>query len=197
MNSWGRKKSMLDNAVIIVAADGLAPLSWDAGRVVIIVTQITRFMGPTWGPPWSCPPQMGPTLAPWSLLSGKLYNTLGPKLNGKHFAHNIFTRISTSNGVIRLHMTLKKKTSKMTVSTLLAEYGSLWGESTGNWTPLTKSQRCRALMLSSSLWSWTTYLWAFVKVCFSQYSSHIAAVPSLGHTEHASVAHLLQMKNGC
>ena len=26
-------------------------------------------MGPTWGPPGSCRPQMGPMLAPWTLLS--------------------------------------------------------------------------------------------------------------------------------
>ena len=32
-------------------------------------TQIARFMGPTWGPPGSCRPQMGPMLAPWTLLS--------------------------------------------------------------------------------------------------------------------------------
>ena len=35
-------------------------------------TQITKFMAPTWGPPGSCRPQMGPMLAPWALLSGKL-----------------------------------------------------------------------------------------------------------------------------
>ena len=29
-------------------------------------------MGPTWGPPGSCRPQMGPMLAPWTLLSGQL-----------------------------------------------------------------------------------------------------------------------------
>ena len=29
-------------------------------------------MGLTWGPPESCRPQMGPMLAPWSLLSGTL-----------------------------------------------------------------------------------------------------------------------------
>ena len=34
-------------------------------------TQIAKFMGPTWGPPGSCRTQMGPTLAPWTLLSGK------------------------------------------------------------------------------------------------------------------------------
>ena len=32
--------------------------------------QITKFMGPTSGPPGSCRPQMGPMLAPWTLLSG-------------------------------------------------------------------------------------------------------------------------------
>ena len=29
-------------------------------------------MGPTWGPPGSCRPQMGPMLAPWTLLSGNI-----------------------------------------------------------------------------------------------------------------------------
>ena len=35
--------------------------------------QITKFMGPTWGPSGSCRPQMGPMLAPWTLLSEPLY----------------------------------------------------------------------------------------------------------------------------
>ena len=30
------------------------------------IYQITKFMGSTWGPPGSCRPQVGPTLAPWS-----------------------------------------------------------------------------------------------------------------------------------
>ena len=33
-------------------------------------TQIAKFMGPTWGPPGSCRPQMGPMLAAWTLLLG-------------------------------------------------------------------------------------------------------------------------------
>ena len=33
-------------------------------------TQIAKFVGPTWGPPGSCRPQMGPMLAPCTLLSG-------------------------------------------------------------------------------------------------------------------------------
>ena len=33
-------------------------------------SQIANFMEPTWGPPGSCRPQMGPMLVPWTLLSG-------------------------------------------------------------------------------------------------------------------------------
>ena len=39
----------------------------------VCCSQIARFMGPTWGPYGSCRPQMGPMLAPWTLLSGLLY----------------------------------------------------------------------------------------------------------------------------
>ena len=35
---------------------------------LIICTQIIRFMGPTWGPPGSCWPQMRPMLAPWTAI---------------------------------------------------------------------------------------------------------------------------------
>ena len=35
-------------------------------------SQIAKFMGPTWGPPGTCRPQVGPILAPWTLLSGVL-----------------------------------------------------------------------------------------------------------------------------
>ena len=36
------------------------------------IPQIARFIRPTWVPPGSCRPQMGPMLAPWTLLSGTL-----------------------------------------------------------------------------------------------------------------------------
>ena len=35
-----------------------------------VLSRITKFVGPTWGPSGSCRPQMGPMLAPWTLLSG-------------------------------------------------------------------------------------------------------------------------------
>ena len=36
-------------------------------------SQIAKFMGPSWGPPGSCRPQMGHMLAPWNLLSWVLF----------------------------------------------------------------------------------------------------------------------------
>ena len=39
------------------------------------ISQIAKFMGPTWDPPGSSRPQMGPMLAPWTLLSEMLYRT--------------------------------------------------------------------------------------------------------------------------
>ena len=33
---------------------------------------IARFMGPTWGPSWANRTQVGPMLAPWTLISGCL-----------------------------------------------------------------------------------------------------------------------------
>ena len=34
---------------------------------------IVRFIGPTWGPSWADRTQMGPMLAPWTLLSGVFF----------------------------------------------------------------------------------------------------------------------------
>ena len=42
-----------------------------------LISQIARFMEPTWGPSGSCRPQMGPILAPWILLSGMVINPSG------------------------------------------------------------------------------------------------------------------------
>ena len=39
-------------------------------RFITVSSLIAKFMEPTWGPPGSCRPQMGPILAPWTLLSG-------------------------------------------------------------------------------------------------------------------------------
>ena len=51
------------------------------------ITQIAKFMRPTWGPSGSCRPQMGPMLAPWTLLSGhpRSYSVWGCRLTGMGF----------------------------------------------------------------------------------------------------------------
>ena len=46
---------------------------WRNLSCMYIYSQIARFMWPTWGPPVSCRPQVGPVLAPWALLSGLVY----------------------------------------------------------------------------------------------------------------------------
>ena len=43
-------------------------------------TQLAKFTGPIWGPPGSCQPQIGPKLAPWTLLSGETCNHLHTSL---------------------------------------------------------------------------------------------------------------------
>ena len=44
-----------------------------------VISLSAKFMGPTWGPPGSCRPQMGPMLAPWTLLSGIFISTATPQ----------------------------------------------------------------------------------------------------------------------
>ena len=38
-----------------------------------LASQIARFMRPTWGPPGSCCPQVGPMLAAWTLQTGLIF----------------------------------------------------------------------------------------------------------------------------
>ena len=38
-----------------------------------VASQIAKFMGPTWSPPWFCRPKIGPMVVPWILLSGFLF----------------------------------------------------------------------------------------------------------------------------
>ena len=55
--------------MICTRGDWLSYDSWSLSEAA----QIAKLMGPTWGPPGSWRPQMGPMLAPWTLLSGGLW----------------------------------------------------------------------------------------------------------------------------
>ena len=61
----------------VVSLSGLGNQCWRIRYV--IHTQIAKFLGPTWSPPGSCRPQMGPMFVPWTLLSG--YSSLSIKYN--------------------------------------------------------------------------------------------------------------------
>ena len=52
------------------------------------VTLIVRFMGPIWGPSGADRTQVGPMLAPWTLLSGQPRLCL---IRYRSFAHNLYT----------------------------------------------------------------------------------------------------------
>ena len=55
-----------------------------------MLSQIARFIGPTWGPPGSCRPQMGPMLAPWTLLSGMIAVAVVPCVATQSAAMTVF-----------------------------------------------------------------------------------------------------------
>ena len=67
--------------------------------VMPILTQIANLMGPTWSPPGSCRPPMGPMLAPWTLLSGYVFisvavtNSKWVMLLPDNLGKNAFTRL--------------------------------------------------------------------------------------------------------
>ena len=70
---WHRSTKFNMNKVR--AGTGAAYLTWiiqnsHFDMVQYSTAQIAKFMGPIWGPSGSCRPQMGPMLAPWTLLSG-------------------------------------------------------------------------------------------------------------------------------
>ena len=51
----------------------VSPSTARSRRPFCMMSQIAKFMGPTWDPPGSCRPQMGPMLAQWTLLSGVVW----------------------------------------------------------------------------------------------------------------------------
>ena len=55
-----------------------------------MITQIAKFMGPIWGPPGSCRPQMGPMFAPWTLLSGVVCFKLRCLLQSNHISRALW-----------------------------------------------------------------------------------------------------------
>ena len=57
--------------------------------IIFMYARIAKFMGPKWGPPGSCRPQMGPMFVLWTLLSEWAYfnhdRTIMPSWHGNAF----------------------------------------------------------------------------------------------------------------
>ena len=65
------KRPLHSNSLWIFTGEMLDDLANAKSAMALVMnSQIAKFMGPTWGPPGSCRPQMGPMLAPWTLLCG-------------------------------------------------------------------------------------------------------------------------------
>ena len=52
-------------------------------QATVRTTLIARFMGPTWGPSGADRTQVGPMLAPWTLLSGQCWNIVDLTIRNK------------------------------------------------------------------------------------------------------------------
>ena len=74
-----------------------------------LTTQIAKFMWPKWDPPGCCRPQMGPMLAPWTLLSG-----------------NSLFGLATQKHIIRALLALCEESIGDSQNAIYAERVSLW-----------------------------------------------------------------------
>ena len=79
------------NFVIKIVSNRSAYQNHSSRSVETWVSQVAKFMGPIWGPPGSSRPQMGPMLAPWTLLSGVLLES-----HLKPFFGFLVSRVCTS-----------------------------------------------------------------------------------------------------
>ena len=79
-----RQESLL-YIINTMAADGLVRHTRSHGISSHGTSLIARFMGPTWGPSGADRTQVGPMLAPWTLLSGLLTHLMMTSSNGNIF----------------------------------------------------------------------------------------------------------------
>ena len=89
-------------------------------------------MEPTWGPPGSCRPQMGPMLTPWILLSGK-------PLKAGEIETKACLRWCAANVLAPIGMNLKRHMMTSSNRNIFRLTGPLCGEFTGHrWICLTR-----------------------------------------------------------
>ena len=101
-DSWLAVSHMHTGRWYIITTHG--PVEFLKCRLPHYYTQIAKFMGPTWGPPGSSRPQMGPTLLPGTLLSGYIFYAARPitwqsglySVPWNNYLYGNWTRLATS-----------------------------------------------------------------------------------------------------
>ena len=86
-----------------------------------ISSQIAKFMGPTWGPPGSCCPQVGSMLAPWTLLSWiypRMMGVVTPVKCGRDLKHLTYD-------IIRPEISVKEKSANGAMASPISGLGNL------------------------------------------------------------------------
>ena len=69
---------------------------------------IARFMGPTWGPSGADRTQMGPMLAPWTLLSGVPLKAMSEINSTVHTGDGVQTQTQTQNILFMVNRWLQR-----------------------------------------------------------------------------------------
>ena len=104
-------------------------------------TQIAKVMGPTWGPPGSCRPQMGPMLAPWTLLLGEpTLLSYGLHLSTPQQSLTLTSLVTSSASTLTSDMLLASSRTTheehMTLNKTKSVWQPCWKTSDGTTSPL-------------------------------------------------------------
>ena len=94
------------NEVLHILKHGCVVFNWVRTAHIFVIklglfdtkpSLIARFMGPTWGPSWANRTQVGPMLAPWTLLSGIIWTNAGLLTIGSLGTHQWNFNQNTTN----------------------------------------------------------------------------------------------------
>ena len=86
INDWVNNRNVffIDMCEYRSNIDGICEYRSNIDGIMIDTALVARFMGPTWGPSGADRTQVGPMLAPWTLLSGNLFAWLTDNKNSTY-----------------------------------------------------------------------------------------------------------------
>ena len=124
---------------------GPGGVGWEFWNMTNIYTLIARFMGPTWDPFGTERAEVGPMLAPWTLLSGTSYVWLASTFG---IAGSVLTSVRMSQNDLKVIRAVCGSTCEYILYIMMTSSngnifrvtGHLCGEFTGlRWIPRTKA----------------------------------------------------------